>query len=242
MNAFISIMLIIILVLIISDVFFLWKIFKNIGKRKKGLPDERYFELKYNINLLKAVSAILIFLVGFLGFNSYNNITENIDKDFSEKLEKQNARIDILTTKLRNYESLVDSLEVKEGESVKNLGEINQQFVEINNKIKQIQEDLKYTTKVYVVRDLKFYPSLRVGSRKESQTYWFKEMSTIYGERLPKFKSKPLITLEGKSINLDIAVLTKDYIKIGSGLEHGYDEDEPDPEFYYFDMWIAEPN
>lgn len=241
MNAFISIMLIIILVLIISDVFFLWKIFKNIGKRKKGLPDERYFELKYNINLLKAVSAILIFLVGFLGFNSYNNITENFDKDFSEKLEKQNARIDTLTTKLYDYESLVDSLEVKEGESVKNLGEINQQFKIINNKITNAQESLKYTTKVFVVNNLKF-PSSKFGASAEEDNFTirFQDLITINNERLPKFKTKPMVMLQCRGLILDIIELTKEYVMIGSGIGSGYGG--KDPKFYYFDMWIAEPN
>lgn len=52
MNTFTNILLIVILILVISDVFFLWRIYKNIKTKKKLLPDERYFELKCNTNLI----------------------------------------------------------------------------------------------------------------------------------------------------------------------------------------------
>lgn len=81
------------MVLIISDVYFLYKIFKTARLKKKSLPDERYFELKYNINLLKAVSAILIFLLGFLGFTTYRDITTIVESDFEERFNKQQERI-----------------------------------------------------------------------------------------------------------------------------------------------------
>lgn len=239
MNTFISIMLIIILVLIISDVFFLWRIFKNIGKKKKNLPDEKYFELKYNINLLKAVSGILIFLVGFLGFNSYNNISENIDKDFSEKFERQNRRIDSLTLKLFNYESLVDSLKIEEGEAVKNINDINRKFISIDNKLNLNQEALKYTTKVFVINDLK-YPGGATTERDKAFTIFFKDLKTNYNEGLPKFKSSPMVILQGKGIILDVAEITEDYVRINAMDTFPYENDNNN--FYYFDMWIAEPN
>lgn len=234
-------MLIIILVLIISDVFFLWKIFKNIGKKKKRLPDERYFELKYNINLLKAVSAILIFLIGFLGFNSYNNISDNLEQNFTKTFEEQNARIDSLGNLISDYEKTIEFLKIEEGESVENISEINQQFSLINSKIKSTQEALKYTTKVFVVNNLKF-PANKFGAPEAEDNFkiLFKDLKTINNENLPKFKTKPMVVLECKGLLLDVLELTKEYIRIGSGIGSGYGGENP--EFYYFDMWIAEPN
>ena len=231
MNTFTNILLVVIFVLLISDVFFLWKIYRGIGYRKNHLPDERYFELKYNINLLKAASAILIFLVGFLGFNSYNNISENIDKDFSEKFDKQNKRIDSLTIKLSNYESLIDSLNVEESETVETLDEINRRFKSINNKLEANKEALKYTTKVYVVDNLK------INFNNREQIFRFKNMTTINKERLPKFQKKPMITLQGKSAVFDILEITKEYIKLDLMTYSPNDNN-----FELFEMWIAEPN
>ncbi len=255
MKTFTSILLIVIFILVISDVFFLWKIYKSIKSKKKHLPDERYFELKYNINLLKAVSAILIFLISFLGFNSYNNISENMNKDFSKNLEKQNDKIDDLTKKLSDYIYLVDSLKVEEGESIKTLGEINQQFGRINKKIKNSEETLKYTTKFYIVNDLKF-PRNKIHEqvKNETLTLYFKNLTTVYNEKLPFFKFKPLIVLQGRGISLDVVEVTKDYVKVSSHEEYQYIEldkgrkfnnayyESGDSKFYYFDMWIAEPN
>lgn len=222
--------------------FFLWKIFKNLNKKKKNLPDERYFELKYNINLLKAVSAILIFLIGFLGFNTYNNISENLNQDFTEKVKSQNEKIDSLIDLVSGYEESIKSLKVKEGESVKNLSEINQQFRIINEKLRNNQEALKYTTKVYVINNLKFPTEIFYTTTKEGfLTIYFKDLKTINNENLPVFKSKPMVVLQGKSIQLDATEITKEYIKIGSSMTYGGYVEE-NPEFYYFDMWIAEPN
>jgi len=102
MSTFTIILLIVIFVLIASDVYFLWKIFKSIGKKKKSLPDEHYFELKYNINLLKAVSAILIFLLGFLGFTTYQDITSIAESNFEEKFSVQDKKIKTLDSIVKN--------------------------------------------------------------------------------------------------------------------------------------------
>lgn len=77
--------------------------------------------------------------------------------------------------------------------------------------------------------------------REEAITLMFKDLRTIYNEKLPNFKSTPMITLEGKGIELDIAEVTKDYIRIGSPMRVSYSGDRK-KEFYLFDMWIAEPN
>lgn len=118
MSTFTTILLIIIFVLIVSDVFFLWKIYRNVGRKKNRLPDEKYFELKYNINLLKAASAILIFLTGFLGFTAYGDIINKVEEDFSGKFSKQNTRIDSLSQILSRYEDFIESLELRKNESV----------------------------------------------------------------------------------------------------------------------------
>jgi hypothetical protein len=219
----------------ISDVFFLRKIYKGINRKKKYIPDEKYFELKYNINLLKAVSAILIFLIGFLGFNSYNNISDNLTLDFIERFKKQNKRIDSLTTKLSDYKGFVDSLKVEENETVENLDEINRKFKSINNKLQKNQESLKYTTKVFVVKGLKYVCNENINR------LYFRDLKTFQNEKLPKFTTSPLVVLQGKRTHMEIWNITKDYIEVLSNMGV-WDEDNPDPKFLYFDMWIAEPN
>lgn len=189
--------------------------------------------------MLKAISAILIFLIGFLGFNSYNNISENIDKDFTKKLDEQNKRIDSLKSQLSNYENLIDSLKIEEGVAVKNISDINRRFVSIDRKLSRNNEALKYTTKVYVVSNLK-YPKRTISqSRDDPHTIKFENLRTIYGEKLPKFKSKPMLVLQGKSAEFTVIDLTKEYVKIEISTNISYGNKS---NFFYFDMWIADPN
>ncbi len=240
MTTFTVILLIVILILTASDVYFLWKIFRNINARKKTLPDERYFELKYNINLLKAVSAILIFLIGFLGFTTYQNIVDNVENDFSLRFNEQNIRIDSFSMTLSNYEKFVDSLNLETYESVENLGDINRKFQAINKKLAQNEASLKYTTKVYVIHDL-IYPA---NQGEELPKFEFKNMRTIYGENLPKFKEAPLIITQVKDgLGFYIGSITKDYVSLGiqSSVIRLSNKGISQPS-YTFDMWIAEPN
>lgn len=184
MSTFTTILLIVILVLIASDVFFLYNIFKGIGKKKKSLPDEKYFELKYNINLLKAVSAILIFLLGFLGFTTYKDITSIVESNFEEKFSIQDEKIKTLDSIVKNYEDIVESLKSEEGKSIENLDDIRREFSVINKKVTQTQVGLKYTPQIFIIR------GIPATNENKGQVVYFKNLKTIDGKSLPKFKTR----------------------------------------------------
>lgn len=240
MSSFTIILLIIILVLIASDVFFLWKIFKTIGSKKKSIPDERYFELKYNINLLKAVSAILIFLFGFLGFTTYKDITKIVESDFEKKFEVQQRRIDKLDSIVKDYEETVQLLKSEEGKSIENLNDVRSEFRIINQKVSQTQESLKYTPQIFVVKNLKYS---QIEGRKtglgEGLKFYFKDFKTIYGESLPKFSSSPLVNLQGDGAEFVIVKKTKEYFEIMLYVSSGNEGNE---DLINFDVWIVSLN
>lgn len=226
--------------LIASDVFFLWKIFKSIGSRKKSIPDERYFELKYNINLLKAVSATLIFLLGFLGFTTYQDITKIVESDFEEKFTVQQIRIDKLDSIVKEYEETVKLLKSEEGKSIENLNDVKREFNKINTKVAQAQNALKYTPQFYVVRDLVYDEDIdnKTETKKyEGIRYYFGKMKTIYGEKIPIFKTPPLLNVQGNRSDFLITNVTKDYfdliITYSSGI--GGENDRK----YPFNIWIV---
>lgn len=242
MSTFTIILLIIILVLTASDVYFLWRISRKVGRRKKNkLPDERYFELKYNINLLKAVSAILIFLLGFLGFTTYRDITSIVESDFEEKFEVQEEKIRALDSIVTNYEGLVESLKSEEGKSIENLNDVKREFGLINKKVAQTQEALRHTTKIYVISNLLFNTD-KEGIK--TQKYWFNKLETVYGENLPKFEKPPLIITQSRDgISLIVKEITNEYVELKASQETRmlyYTELENKPN-HYFEMWIAEP-
>lgn len=243
MSTFTIILLIIILVLISSDVFFLWKIFKDIGKRKKSLPDERYFELKYNINLLKAVSAILIFLLGFLGFTTYRDITSIIESDFEERFNQQQERINELDSIVSGYEEFVETLKSTEGQSIENLNDIKREFGLINNKVARAQQALRYSSRIYVVKNLEFRRDKDGGMLEKKTRIYFKNLRTSKNEELPVFEQRPIISIQTISNGSTLAIteVTKDYVEIVLNYELA-SRNGGDPTTYKFDIWIAEPN
>jgi hypothetical protein len=231
MSTFTIILLLVILVLIASDVFFLWRIFKNIGKRKRSIPDERYFELKYNINLLKAVSAILIFLLGFLGFTTYRDITSIVESDFEERFNEQQERINQLDSIVSGYEELVETLKSTEGQSIENLNDVKREFRLINRKVAQTQDALKYSSRIYIVKGLKHYHQ-----KSDDVTFYFNSLETIEKEKLPKFKTPPSIIIQGMGSSYFIREATTEYVTLSAAFYH------EQPEYETLDLWIVEPN
>jgi len=210
MSTFTIILLIVIFILIVSDVYFLWKIFKSIGKKKKSLPDERYFELKYNINLLKAVSAILIFLLGFLGITTYQDITSIPESDFEEKFSVQDEKIKTLDSIVKNYEGLVESLKSEEGKSIENLNDVKREFGLINQKINSTQNALKYTPQIFIIRNIPVEPD----KERVTQTIYFNKLRTIDGKKLPNFKKPPIINIQGLNVVSVVDEITSEYFKL----------------------------
>jgi uncharacterized membrane protein YqhA len=205
MTTFITILLIVILVLVASDVFFLYKIYKDVGEKKKGLLDEKYFELKYNINLLKAVSAIVIFLIGFLGFTTYGEIIKNVEKDISTKYSEQNTRIDSLTHILSKYELFVDSLELRKNESVQNLDDINRKFNLLNRKLDKNEEALQIVPQIFIVKN--------VSISEDEQKINFSSLRTIDNQKLPNFKEPPIVNMQCLGADILVSEVTTKYIE-----------------------------
>src|SRR5690606_37617796 len=107
----IEILLFIIIILLIGDFFFLRKIYNFSKKRKQIATDEKYFELKYNINLLRAISAILIFTIGFFGYSSYKDLKNKLNSDLEESTVKQNDKILKIGQNIEFLKKDIDSLE-----------------------------------------------------------------------------------------------------------------------------------
>ncbi len=102
--------LIIIIILLIGEIYFSWKNFTLHKSGQKILSDERYYELKYHINLLKSISAILIFVISFLGFSSYKDLKGNLFTETEKEIDKQNKYIFLLESRLDSIALSVDTL------------------------------------------------------------------------------------------------------------------------------------
>ena len=239
-----TILLFIIVVLLIGDLYFLNRIYK---KGKKGIEialDEKYFELKYNINLLKAISAILIFVIGYLGYSSYKEFTDKIINNFNDTIKSKTIEIQEISKRTDKIKTSVDSLEILKN----SLGDIvvsyESKLQDLNHKISIINNSFKYNQRIYVVNDLKFY-NANFDSTGLLKIY-FKDLKTIFGEQLPIFSKPPLInvqviSVQGLSIFIDVFNVTTTSVEFrsGAGVSYGPDDNNLINGYYKFDIWIA---
>lgn len=225
-----TILLFIIVVLLIGDLYFLNRIYK---KGKKGIEialDEKYFELKYNINLLKAISAILIFGIGYFGISSYKEFTDKINNNFNDTIKSKNIEFQKISKKVDSLEILINTIKSK--------------YQVLDHKISITNNSFKYNPRIYVVSDLKFSNS-NFESGVPLKVY-FKDLKTIFGEQLPIFSRPPLInvqviSVQGLSIFIDVFNVTTTSVEFrsGAGVSYGPDDNNLINGYYKFDIWIA---
>ena len=231
-------LLIITTILLFFEVYFLWSNSKKHRNGKEILSDERYFELKFNINLLKAVAAIFLFIITFLGYSTLSEIKKKGNAS-NESIEQQKDRIDSMSKTIRNLEVSVEYLDSIRDDLEDKLSEYNTTITDANKKISEIKTSLRYNPRIYVVNGLKYYES----NFKGDGVYrvYFKDLMTIFNEELPKFKKTPFINAQGYGIEIDILEVTNTYVDFYSTMTSSPPGKETmiNKEYYLFDIWIA---
>ena len=121
----------------------------------------------------------------------------------------------------------------EEGNSIENLKDIKREFGLINRKVSQTQEALRYTPQIYVVQGLKhYYKKLD----EDSVSFYFKNLITSDGEKLPKFSKPPIINVQGKGSTYYIEEVTTEYVKLNAMFVY------EGPDFEMLDLWIVTIN
>ncbi len=241
MQTFTVVLLLVIFVLLALDVFLLYKIQQSPVTRKRNSFDKRYFELKFELRVIEVVATILLLVGTFLGFATRQEIKGDVEKELRGDLEPLQSELEDLRMQVLLYQSALDSLKSEEGQSIENLNDVKREFNLINRKVNQTQEDLKYNTRIYVANNLVF----QTNKEEETKTnkYWFKNLRTIYGEKLPDFKTPPLVITQVKEggVSLIVVDISKEYVELRLSQESLmlYDAELSN---HNFDMWIAEPN
>jgi len=237
MNKITIVLLLIICILLIGDLFLLLRIKKAITKKKKNKSDfdEKYFALKYDINLLRSITAIVVTILAFLGYSNFKDFNNEIKNTISQNIKTQTTEIDEINKKLIKYGQTIDSLDKLRNTIYNLMGNSENDLKKINTKITNIDESFKNNPKVYVINKLK-YPNPQ--SNDKSITFYFRDMTSIHGEKLPKFKKVPFVNIQGYSIGLNILNVTREYITIHSSSYYG-DGNGNYPKNYRFDLWVA---
>lgn len=231
MNQLAIVLLLILGVLLIGDLIFLSRILKRIKKVKKTEYDEKYFELKYQINFLKSISAILLLVLGFLGYSNFQELKTKMETDINNSVTSQRKEIERMDSVLNAYKSAFDTLEIYRINLEKLINQNETDLRKIKSKVNEINNTFKYNPRVYIVDNL-IYPG---GNNNDidSARFYFKDMETIYGEKLPKFDKIPFVVPQGQKIGMDLLEVTTNSILVGSGLFYG------DGDNFKFNLWIG---
>ncbi|WGH75149.1 hypothetical protein P8625_13895 [Tenacibaculum tangerinum] len=237
MNKITIVLLLVICILLIGDLFLLLRIKKTITKKKKNKSDfdEKYFALKYDINLLRSITAIVVTILAFLGYSNFKDFNNEIKNTISQNIKTQTTEIDKINEKLIQYGQTIDSLEKLRNTIYSLMGNSENDLKKINTKIMNIDESFKNNPKVYVVNNLK-YPVNEFNNNPI--TIYFKDMNSIHGEKLPKFKKIPFVNIQGYSIDLSIINVTREYVIVSLSSYIGNENDNY-PRNYRFDLWVA---
>jgi hypothetical protein len=246
-----TVLLFIICILLVWDIVMLRKIYKDGGNGNPTLTDEKYFELKYNINLLKSISAILIFVVGFLGYTSYekfkSEFSENLNEatkeqrdNLSQVTDKQRKELDLLTENISLIKTSISELDSLKNRLEQSISDYDSRMTILNSKATKINNTLKYNPRIFVVNDIKYSVSTFRNRKNNSRDLkiFFKDLKSSFNERLPKFKKAPLVNVEGLRLTLHVMEITNEYFIVKAWSADG-DELVYDRGYFTFDIWIA---
>lgn len=231
-----SILLFIITVLLFWDLYFLKKISKQASNKEELSDHAKYFELKFNINLIKAIAAILLFVIGYFGYSSFQEFTSNITQEFKTKTQKQQQELEVINNRLNQYQISIDSLELMRKQLNNTILSSEHELRRLNKKTQAIKNTLKYNPRIYVVKGLRFTKTSLI--KNKPLIIYYDDLKTIHSEKLPNFNSAPLVNVQGHSIDIDIIKVTNELVKLGSYSSSIYPENKKE-DFYIFDIWFA---
>lgn len=206
------------------------------------INDERYHELNNKIQLLIAVSSIIILIAGFIGYNSISNIKKEINDD----IEHYKISLQQYDTTLKYYEKLITSLENER----KNLTNIIKASIDETNRLQnvliQLQKDYSFNVRTYLVADIPFEKrKIKDTEDFEKVRVYFKNLRTTDGKILPQFKSPPFVSIQniGFAFLIKIKEITLDYFEYEPGEVSTLDEktgiEEPIFPISKFDILIT---
>lgn len=171
------------------------------------LNDAKYFELKYRLEYLKGIGAIIISVLVFVGYNSFRSIRDNLKDDYEQKIlsttKKFNDQIDEHQNQLKQIKSEINNstdeidLNKKEVEHIRTkLSSSKESVTGFQNALSKLEEQLsKMASKeilrqrLYIVKDLEYTKVTDWIYVK----YNFADYKTISGEKLPGFIEPPIV-------------------------------------------------
>lgn len=241
---FLNVAVLIILVFSIMSVISLWKIKKQ-SHLSFDFGNERYYELKYKIQYITSVGIVVIGVGAFFGYDKYEKFVERFDKKadsleikiktYDAIISEMDKNLKTYDNKIYAYDSFIKRLEKSSNIVWSDLKNSNQSLLQLKDTIENIKKRNILEKSFYIVSGLKKSMNIWSGER-----YYFKDLTTIIGDKLPPFDKNPFIIIVPEDgVDYKIVKVTKDYIDIGIGGVTEFDSNEKDKKTSTFGLLIS---
>lgn len=207
--------------LIIMTSFLIWNFFESRKIRKilvdkKSNPEagfDKYLDLKYQIQLIITIGAILSFLIGYLGMDTRESLMKqsvegiNEIKELRVELDSTKKSLDSTKRRVLMIDVLIDKIfDIKISALEKSLSKMDADAETIRNEIDKLYEDIRIP-KIYIFENMKLN-----SSGNNSKTVYFSSLpKATNGLKLPELNVAPSILVPFKGSVVKILKVTKDY-------------------------------
>lgn len=241
----IYIFLFVILVFVIMSYLSLRKI-KN-QTNVTSIGDDRYYELKYKLQFISSVGVIIIAVAGFFGLDKYENFvrefktkTDSLDiklKEYDKKISLLDSNITKYDSKISAYDNFIEKMDLSKIKFTEAMIASNKGLSQLKDTINIIKKRNVLDKSFYVIDNLQIKNHKFNQNEYSPKKYYFKDMTTIIGDKLPEFEKTPVIFVIPQSgAKISIKEISKNYIEVDFG---SYDSWGEDPESFAFGLLIA---
>ena len=203
-------------------VFSIWEFFelkairKKLEKPKPTITDSNYFDLNAKIKSILAVGSFIVIIIGFLGWNTIDGITEDVKNKLSA-VDSLSSSVDSINTEIENILTFIEIFnDVEKGNLEKTISETKSSVTSISNKLLNLSDQIKK-----IPRNLELIKDLRINMKefgpltKKSKRFFYNEMTSYKGNKLPLFKENPTILIfNDKGLNTLITEATIEYFDL----------------------------
>jgi flagellar biogenesis protein FliO len=236
-----------ILILIVYLIFINQKLLKKVVTYKRDdeklkINDERYFELNNKIQLIVVVSSIIVIIGGFIGYNTISAIKKGINKEIGHYQEK----ISNYESIIKKYNKLIAGLDSERQNITKDLKKSIEETNKLHAELTQLQSDYTFNVRTFMVSNIKIQKRKIAGTEDfEIVRVYFRDLITTKGEKLPKFKKTPYISIQnfGYALSLMIKKVNTEFFEYEYSdlnlLDEKTGKEEPAFQLSEFDLLIT---
>lgn len=187
---------------IVIFIFLVWEIIelrnirKKLDKSNTEINDSNYFDLNAKLKSIIAIGTFVVFIIGFLGWNTFDNINEDVKNKLSS-VDSLSASVELINTEMENIVSFIENFSNVEKRNLENyLSEIKNKVNNLSNNLLVISNEIKTKiSSIDIIKNLTINRKEFNPRTKKSKRFFYKEMTTNKGKSLPKFDKTPLLMI-----------------------------------------------